>query len=127
MNLQGLKAQLALIRAQLPTVTSNTGAAARNSARLASIAEQPEGPRRDFMIDIMVAVASQMEEPSDLQAFVDAIGAEDIARTHPHGLPTQPGPVFRRLAREWKAPANYECKIAAQLREQIAAEKARQS
>jgi hypothetical protein len=124
-NLSGLRSQLAALRASLPVVTANDGAAARNAARLASINEQPEGPRRDFVISAVTCSAISMEEPADLRALLDAIGAEAIERAHPRGLPSQPGPVFRRLRREWKAPPDYQCKIAAQLRASIEAEKAR--
>jgi hypothetical protein len=152
MRLESLRTRLARVAREMPANASSDSAAARNARRLASIEREPEGPRRDFAIQLVVRTAANMEEPEDLQALVDAIGAESIARVFPTGLSTQPVAFFRARTREWHAECQKEAAskttselrngiaeilgrsgvvpddaIAAQVRAQIAQEKAAQS
>jgi hypothetical protein len=111
----------------LPAVTSDTSAAERNARRLASIAQQPEGPARRFVIDVMVSTARN-EEPEDFAELIAKIDPVALGEAFPGGLPQVfPDPFMRARARAWKTPPGYQCKIATMLREQIAAEKAAQS
>jgi hypothetical protein len=121
-NLSHLRFQLAQIRREMPAVATNEGAPARNAKRLASIAAQPEGPRRDFAIQIAVRSAANNEDPEFLQAIVDAIGAESIARVFPDGLPTQPIAFLRAAARAWQSRPGDVDVIGQMLREGIARE-----
>jgi hypothetical protein len=99
-----IRRSLEQLRAAMPAPTSNEGAAVRNARRLASIAEQPEGPARRFVIDVMVTTARN-EEPEDFAALLDAIDPVALGEAFPGGLPQVfPDPFMRARARAWKTP-----------------------
>jgi hypothetical protein len=103
-------------------VSSSDGAPERNTRRLECIAAQPEGPARDFVIEVCVLAAAGAEEPENYQTLIDAIGAEAIARAFPAGVPGQPiaDVRSRARARTWlPAPGSID-PIMARLRAQIA-------
>jgi hypothetical protein len=91
----------------MPPVSSSDGATERNAERLACIAAQPEGPARDFVIEVCVLAAAGAEEPENYQTLIDAIGAEAIARAFPAGVSGQPIASVRARARAYRVPAGF--------------------
>jgi hypothetical protein len=87
---------------------------------LACIAAQPEGPARDFTIQVCTHAAAEREGPKDYQTLIDAIGAEAIARAFPAGVPGQPIADVRARARAWLPASGTIDPITARLRVQIA-------
>ena len=117
-----IRDRLAKLAASMPALTSSDGAPERNAERLACIAAQPEGPARDFTIQVCTHAAAEREGPKDYQTLIDAIGAEAIARAFPAGVPGQPiaDVRSRARARTWlPAPGSID-PIMARLRAQIA-------
>ena len=115
-----IRDRLAKLAASMPALTSSDGAPERNAERLACIAAQPEGPARDFTIQVCTHAAAEVEEPRDYQTLIDAIGAEAIARAFPAGVPGQPIADVRARARAWLPASGTIDPITARLRVQIA-------
>jgi hypothetical protein len=115
-----IRDRLAKLAASMPALTSSDGAPERNAERLACIAAQPEGPARDFTIQVCTHAAAEREGPKDYQTLIDAIGAEAIARAFPAGVPGQPIADVRARARAWLPASGTIDPITARLRVQIA-------
>jgi hypothetical protein len=115
-----IRDRLAKLAASMPALTSSEGATERNAERLACIAAQPEGPARDFTIQVCTHAAAEREGPKDYQTLIDAIGAEAIARAFPAGVPGQPIADVRARARAWLPASGTIDPITARLRVQIA-------
>jgi hypothetical protein len=118
--LGSIRDRLAKLAASMPALTSSEGATERNAERLACIAAQPEGPARDFTIQVCTHAAAEVEEPENYQTLIDAIGAEAIARAFPAGVPGQPIADVRARARAYHTPAGFVDPITARLRAQLA-------
>ena len=118
--LGSIRDRLAKLAASMPALTSSDGAPERNAERLACIAAQPEGPARDFTIQVCTHAAAEREGPKDYQTLIDAIGAEAIARAFPAGVPGQPIADVRARARAWLPASGTIDPITARLRVQIA-------
>jgi hypothetical protein len=104
----------------MPPVSSSDGAPERNAERLACIAAQPEGPARDFTIEVCVCCAAGVEEPADFAALLAAIGPERIAAVFSAGVPGQPIADVRARARAYRVPAGFVDPITAMARAQLA-------
>jgi len=89
LSLQALRGRLDRVAREMLPVSFSEGAPTRNARRLATIAAEAEGPRRDVVVMMMVHSACGIEEPADYHALVDAIGPEAIARAFPTGIPVQ--------------------------------------
>ena len=115
-----IRDRLAKLAASMPALTSSEGATERNAERLACIAAQPEGPARDFTIEVCVHSAAGVEEPEDFAALLAAIGPERIAAVFPAGVPGQPIADLRARARAYRVPAGNVDPITAMVRAQLA-------
>ena len=120
MRIEALRGRLDKLAREMPPVSSSDGAPERNAELLACIAAQPEGPARDFTIQVCTHAAAEVEEPRDYQTLIDAIGAEAIARAFPAGVPGQPIADVRARARAYRVPAGTIDPITAMLRAQLA-------
>jgi len=119
-RIEALRGRLDKLAREMPPVSSSDGATERNAERLACIAAQPEGPARDFTIQVCTHAAAEREGPKDYQTLIDAIGAEAIARAFPAGVPGQPIADVRARARAWLPASGTIDPITARLRVQIA-------
>jgi hypothetical protein len=126
MSIASLKNRIARVRQSMPEAPAvDAGAAERNARRLATIAAEDEGPRRNIVVMMMVHSACGLEEPTDYQALVEAIGHESIERAFPAGIPIQTACAdVRERARAWKVPAGFVGPLETMLRDAIAREKA---
>jgi hypothetical protein len=120
MDLGSIRDRLNRLAAAMPSVSSTAGAPERNAERLACIEAAPNGPARDFAIEVCVYCAAGVEEPEDFAALLAAIGPERIAAVFPAGVPGQPIADVRARARAYRVPAGTIDPITAMVRAQLA-------